>query len=115
MRKMKIALALSTAPLMMACPGPYVPPPSSVADHTRMDEVGRTGIGLAYVTASRLGNALSQAGGIDRAAFQSLDNRGYAVLLRVRAAYAAGNSDDYQAAVNELKLIIEDINNLVGR
>lgn len=101
---------------LTACPEPFnVPPPSTVSDQTRMDEVGRMGVGLAYVTASRLGNALSRAGVIDRARFQELDRRAYAVLLRVRAAYAAGNADDYRTAARELEIIIGDINNLVGR
>ena len=114
---MKRLLAIPLLFALTACPGPLsnVPPPGQIADQTRMDEQGRIAFGLAYVTASRLGNALSRAGAIDRERFQALDRQAYSALLRVRSAYAAGNASDYASAAAELQRIIGDINNLVGR
>lgn len=91
-----------------------VPQPGAVADQTRMDEHGRIAFGLAYVTASRLGNALSRVGIIDRTRFRELDRRGYAALVRVRRAYSASNATDYAAATAELQRIINEINGMVG-
>lgn len=109
--RMFLAALLVIAPITGCA---TLPEPGTVADQTTMDERGRIAFGLAYVTASRLGNPLSRVGIIDRTRFRELDRRGYAALVRVRQAYAAGNATDYRLATAELQRIITEINSLVG-
>lgn len=116
MKKLAIIACVALSPMLTACPAALdLPPPKAVADQTIMDEQGRIALGLAYVTASRLGNALFPTGNPNRPRFQQLDAAAYAALQRARAAYAAGNSASYRQAAAELQTIIGDINNLVGR
>lgn len=108
-------LLLAAAALALGACVPSLPEsPGSVANQTRLDEQARIAAGLAYVTASTLGNRLSRAGLIDRQRFQALDAAAFSALQRVREAYAAGNAASYTAALAQLHSLISGINALAG-
>ena len=107
MKKLLLAAALAVLPLGGCA---TIPVPGAVADQIVMDEQGRITAGLLYVTASRLGNALCPSGSGCRRDFQQLDAVAYSALERVRAAYAAGNADDYRQAYVELQRAVSGIN-----
>lgn len=88
-------------------PAPSLPIPSEVADKTAIDEQAATGFNLAYTAAARSAVLARKAGLISAAQWpkvKAMDNRAYAALQGVRAAYRAGNAADIAKAVEEARI-----------
>lgn len=101
-----VCLSLSLA----ACS--TIPTPNSVANSTKLDERMAISAELTYTTATKLGTLLAKAELIDGGKFRGLDNQAYMALLAVRRAYQAGNSSDYNTAVENLQSAVSEINGL---
>ena len=103
------------AALTLASCGPLntlPPPPSAVADATKLDEnVGRAATN-AYTAASTLGRQLALAHQIDKAKFKKLDQKGYDLVLAIRAAYEAGNATSYADLIVKLNATVAQIKGL---
>lgn len=110
---MKRILALALVASLSACALTPPPAPVDVADKTALDEQAGITATVAYTAASRLGLALARAGIIDKAKFKALDARGYAAVLAIKAAYDAGNSASYFAAIEQAKAATAQISALV--
>lgn len=122
MRKLMITMGMALSLAACATPGSIVggvldasvpTKPADVANKTSLDERLATGATIAYTAASRLGTALASAGLIDKARFKALDQQGYAAVLAVKAAYDAGNSTSYAAAIDRVNAAVAGINALV--
>lgn len=109
MRKL-IAVALLCA--LPAC-ATLPTSPVAVADKTLLDEKIGIAATVGYTAASTLGNRLSRLGVIDRAQFQALDQKGYAAVLAIRAAYLTGNATNYASAIEQAKAATAAIGGLV--
>lgn len=96
------ALLLACA-LLGGCPSPaLLPPPSTLANRTTLDERGAIRVEQLYqaaalvaVEADRLGLVPAAA----RARIAAADARAYAAVQAVRAAYDVGNAPGYAAAL----------------
>lgn len=86
---------------------------SNAADATTLDEQVGIDATTAYTAASLLGARLVSAGVIDKVKFKSADNKGYAAVLAIRAAYEAGNSKNYIIAIRNAYSSVDDIKALV--
>jgi len=98
-----------------ACQFPFsaVPAsPSAVASKTTLDEQAALSVELAYKAARTAVEVAVDAKLIkgDRAKqFADLDNKAYAAVKAVRAAYNAGNATDYQTGLSEARLAVADL------
>lgn len=102
------ALALASCAPVNTLP----PPPSSVANATKLDEnLGRVATN-AYTAASTLGRQLALAGHIDKAKFKALDQKGYNIVLAIHSAYLAGNATDYVELIAHLNATVAQIKGL---
>ena len=86
---------------------------SNAADATVLDEKVGIGAESAYATASTLGRRLAQAGLIDKARFKAADEKAYRALMLMRAAYDAGNAENYLTAAMTVHAAVADIRALV--
>lgn len=112
MKRIALAMCLAAVALPLAgCSSIRSPrvAPSDIADTTTIDEQAAITAETAYTAASLLGARLAQAGLIDKAKFQSLDQKAYQAVLAERAAYAAGNADGFAAAVTQINAAVLDI------
>lgn len=95
-----------------------VPPPSTIADKTALDEKAAIGAETAYTLAARAAGLAIKAGIVNNPAtirrIGELDNQAFLALAGLRAAYRAGNAVAYVAAFNEAKTAILSINSLLG-
>lgn len=102
-------LYLAALPLaLMGCATlPSVPTsPGVVADSTILDEQTALATELAYQAAATALLTATRAGIIPasaKPAVRAADQRAYAAVLAVRAAYLAGNASGYAAAVAEAR------------
>jgi hypothetical protein len=97
---------------LVGCTTTGVPPsPESAADRTVVDEQAATDVELAY-KGMRLAIELGVDAGVIKGASASraaeLDNKAYQALQVARAAYRAGNSSNYLAALAEARTAIAD-------
>ena len=90
--------------------------PGTVAGQTQLDERIAIGVELAYQAAALSATTARQAGLIGDAQWarvKLIDNRAYAGVRAVRAAYRVGNADGYATAFVEtqtaLKLFLEAV------
>lgn len=86
---------------------------SSAADKTTLDEQAGIDATALYTATSLLGARLATAGLINKAAFKAADNKGYAAVQAIHAAYEAGNAPNYLAAIAQAKSAAGDIKSLV--
>jgi hypothetical protein len=110
MRKIIFALAASLA--LAGCSFGSIasaPPPAELADRTALDEQAAIGVELAY-KAFRLAAETAVDAGVlkgERAAMVGrLDDAAYTAVTAVRAAYAAGNAENYAAALEQANAAI---------
>lgn len=82
--------------------------PGSVAASTTLDEKAMAGAEIAYQTVVGLAKAAVAAGVLDKAKAKTLDNQCYTALQGARAAYAAGNATNYNAAITSAMSAIAD-------
>jgi len=104
MKRLLCAVALSAAVLTGACQFGTVPTPSSVAQSTVLDEQVAITAELAYKAARTAVEVAVDAGllkGRRAAAVAAADNRAYAAVQAVRAAYRTGNAASYATAATE--------------
>lgn len=94
-RTLATAAALS---LVAACV--TTPAPVTVANHTKLDEQAALAVELAYQASAQ---ALLATGAAKRPEVKAADNRAYAAVKAVRAAYDAGNASSYTAAVESAR------------
>jgi len=87
--------------------------PQNIAQQTVLDEKVKNGAELSYQFATKFGRMLAQNGLIDKDKFKASDNLAFAALGRVRAAYAAGNADNFNTAIEELNIALAGIDKLV--
>lgn len=113
MRKLLLAAVLACAPALAGCSTmglPSVPTaPAQVAERTVLDEQVGAGVELAY-KAFRTALEVATDAGIIRGAratqVAALDNRAFAAVQAVRAAYRAGNATGYANAAIEARAAI---------
>lgn len=107
-------LPLALALALPGCVGTSLPAlpdnPAAIADRTAIDEqVGLT-ITLAYTGASRAAAlAIRTRPALSPATIRkigSLDRTAFAAVEAVRAAYKAGNSDSYAAALTDARMAV---------
>ena len=101
-----LALALGACGLMPALTAlpAALPAPVAVADRTVLDEQGLTALELAYK-----GGRIAAEAGVDLGFIRgevalkvaALDDKAFRALGAARAAYRAGNSENYSAAMRE--------------
>ncbi len=98
--------------LPLASCSPLVPPrlpaaPAEVGETTKLDEQAALTITLAYTAAARAATLAIETGLVsDRAAIArigAVDRRAYAAVRAAEAAYRAGNSASYVAALGEAR------------
>lgn len=113
MRKLLLAVALACAPALAGCSTmglPDVPTaPAQVADSTVLDEQVGSGVELAYRgfrTALEVATDAGLIRGARATQVAALDNRAYAAVQAVRAAYRAGNATAYTRAAMEARAAI---------
>lgn len=109
MRKLILSAVLACAPLA-ACELPP-PVPASVANSTLLDEQVGQGVELAYAafrSALELAVDTGRLKGTAASRAAELDNRAYAAVNAVRAAYRTGNATSYAAAARDARLAITD-------
>lgn len=108
----RILIATAAAFTLGACVptlGNIPSTPRSVADQSVLDERAAIAVEASYKAFRTVLESLVDAGMITgetatRAA--ELDNRAYAAVQAVRAAYRTGNAESYAAAVNEARQAI---------
>lgn len=116
MKKLLLASALALAPLTGCATVPTGP--GQVADRTILDERVAIGAELAY-KAARIACEFAVDAGIiagPRATqFRQLNTQAYNAVLAVRAAYRAGNAQDFAVAVAEAQGLTNQLLTLTGR
>lgn len=104
-----LALAMPGCTTMAALPAT----PAAAANQTVLDEKGAIGVELAYTAAAKASSLAIRSGVVtDRetiARIGQLNERAYAAVKAVRAAYDAGNATGYLAAFTDAKLAIAQI------
>lgn len=113
MKYLIIALTLSACAPLGDLVGNNGTAISNAADSTTLDEQAGIYATNAYTAASTLGRRLVVAGVIDKAKFKDADNKGYAAVQTLRAAYEAGNSRNYSDAIRRAYAAVNDIKALV--
>jgi hypothetical protein len=87
--------------------------PSAVASTTVLDEKGAIGVELAYTAAAKASSVAIRSGAVTDPAviahIGQLNEKAYAAVKAVRAAYAAGNSDSYITAFSDARTSIADV------
>src|SRR6478735_3364815 len=114
MNRFAFALVAALSLGIAACTGFAVPgglsgSPGEVADTTVLDERAALSTELAYKALRLALETAADAGALtgDRARqVATLENRAYAAVLAVRAAYRAGNARTYATAVDEARASI---------
>ena len=106
-----LALALCGCSLLPpAAGGSILPPPSSFANSTKIDEQTGIAVTLAYTAAARAAALAINTGLIkDKptiARIGALDRQAYAAVQAVRAAYLTANSDSYVAAIMNANSVV---------
>lgn len=105
MKRLILAAALACS----ACVG-TLPGPNTVADRTTLDERLALGAELAYKAARLAVEVATDAGAIrgNRATLvAAADERAYAALGAVRAAYEAGNASSYATAITRAQEAVD--------
>lgn len=103
MRKLLYAAALGVSTLGLASCETFPAGPSEVANQTILDERAALAVELAYRAAGTALETAVDAGaitGTNAATAARLENRAYAAVLAVRAAYDTGNASTYAEAVD---------------
>lgn len=107
MRRLLIAAALVFA--LPACTTLPIAGPGPVAEATALDEKVAVSVELAY-RAARVAMETGVDAGLIKGAratqVAGLDNRAYAAVLAVRAAYKAGNAASYATAAVEAQTAV---------
>lgn len=83
--------------------------PAAVANQTALDEQGAIGVELAYKASRTAMEVAVDAGllkGPRAAQMADLDNRAFAAVTGVRAAYRAGNASNYYVAIADARAAI---------
>lgn len=119
-RRIGLALACLAALSVAACGtlgqtimgGPVV-----VANQTKLDEQVGLSLTLAYTAAARAAALAIETGVVkDKATIAyigQLDQRAYGAVKAVRAAYLAGNSASYLAAISAARAAVTDLLNAI--
>lgn len=107
------ALALSACQPLSDVVGNNGTAISNAADKTTLDEQAGIDATDLYTAASLFGARLATAGLIDKAKFKAADNKGYAAVQAIHAAYESGNAPNYLAAIAQAKIAVADIKSLV--
>lgn len=105
-----LALSLSACAGLGALMSP--PPPATVANQTILDEQGAMSVELAYKAARTAMEVAVDAGllnGEKATTAAAIDNRAYAAVTGVRAAYRAGNAASYQSALGEARTLVSEM------
>lgn len=92
---MKLAFLIPLALAGCTIGTPPVTAPAQIADRTTLDEQAALAVELAYQAAA---TAVLATGAEKRADVRAADQRAYAAVKAVRAAYDAGNAASYLAA-----------------
>lgn len=99
-------LILAASLALGACTTAPLPVPATVADSTILDEQAALSVELAYQAAATALLTANRAGVIPDATkprLKAADQRAYAAVLAVRAAYRAGNATGYSAALTDAR------------
>lgn len=117
---MRLIFGIAAALALSACATTGSPPiptsPGAVADATVLDEKMAIAAEGAYKAARTVIEAATDAGlirGANATKAAALDNKAYAAVQRVRAAYRAGNASSYDAAYKEASGLIGDLLGLI--
>lgn len=115
MKRLIFAALFCMAPLT-ACE--TLPTPAAVADSTIVDERAALSLELAY-KAARIAVETSVDAGLIKGPtaelFDVRNDRAYAAVKAVRAAYQAGNSQDYLTMAAIARIAISDLLALTGK
>lgn len=102
----RLLIAVSLALVLPGCTPGAINSPGSVANATVLDEQSALGAELAY-KAARIAMETAVDAGLIKGAratqVAALDNRAYAAVVAVRAAYRAGNASAYTTAAIEAR------------
>lgn len=108
MKKIFLGLALICAAPLASCAN--LTSPVASANQTKLDEQAAIGVNLAYKAFRLAAETGIEAGFIKgdvAAKVASADNRAFAAVQAVDAAYRAGNSTDYASAVANAYVAID--------
>lgn len=110
MRKFLLSLCLLALPLAACTTVPTtLPTPSTVSNKTVLDEQAGITVNLAYKAWRVLVEAGVKSGQIKgqlAGRIADIDNQLYSAVQAVDAAYAAGNSADYAAAITHFNDVL---------
>lgn len=117
MRHISLALAALALPLS-ACTLPQpLPTPSTVAETTKLDEQAGITAELGYKlfrVAVETGVKAGAIKGARATQIADIDNRLFAGLEAIRAAYATGNAATYDSAIRNFNVVLASGNAALG-
>lgn len=112
MKKIILAIALGVSSLSVTACSSFLESPASVSNSTKLDEQAAIGVNLAYksfrlAVETAVEAKLIVPGSPLALKVADLDNRAFAAVQAVDAAYKAGNSTDYTVAVARAYVAID--------